>query len=144
MDLGSRNTRVFTWRGRYIKPTRFDGTSGFTRVKLLCTSSRLFIKPGNMLCNSKKEIKIADFGVRKIVVKSLDKCNSFTGTCAYMSPEKLDSEGEANGVTESFGLTILEILVAYFSLLPQRRHTPDRAAIICANHLKPLKNALRS
>ncbi|KAL1191747.1 Mitogen-activated protein kinase kinase 8 [Cardamine amara subsp. amara] len=130
MDLGSRNTRVFTWRGHYIKPTRFDGTSGFTRIKLLCTSSRLFIKPGNMLCNSKKEIKIADFGVRKIVVKSLDKCNSFTGTCAYMSPEKLDSEGEANGVTEedksnvyagdiwSFGLTILEILVAYFSLLP--------------------------
>ncbi|KAL1211819.1 Mitogen-activated protein kinase kinase 8 [Cardamine amara subsp. amara] len=99
------------------------------------------IKPGNLLRNSKEEIKIADFGVSKIMVKSLDKCNSFTGTCAYMSPERLNSE--ADGVTEedksnvyagdiwSYGLTMVEMLVGYFPLLPQG-HKPDRATIICA------------
>ncbi|EOA32938.1 hypothetical protein CARUB_v10016266mg [Capsella rubella] len=99
------------------------------------------IKPANLLRSSKEEVKIADFGVSKIVVKSLDKCNSFVGTYAYMSPERLDSEAE--GVTEedksnvyagdiwSFGLTMLEILVGYYPLLPQGR-IPDKTAITCA------------
>ncbi|XP_010417979.1 PREDICTED: mitogen-activated protein kinase kinase 8-like [Camelina sativa] len=99
------------------------------------------IKPANLLRSSKEEVKIADFGVSKIVAKSLNKCNSFVGTYAYMSPERLDSEAE--GVTEedrsnvyagdiwSFGLTMLEILVGYYPLLPQGQK-PDQAAIICA------------
>ncbi|KAG7624239.1 putative mitogen-activated protein kinase kinase 8 STE-STE7 family [Arabidopsis thaliana] len=94
------------------------------------------IKPANLLRSSKEEVKIADFGVSKIVVRSLNKCNSFVGTFAYMSPERLDSE--ADGVTEedksnvyagdiwSFGLTMLEILVGYYPMLP------DQAAIVCA------------
>ncbi|CAH8259550.1 unnamed protein product [Arabidopsis lyrata] len=99
------------------------------------------IKPANLLRSSKEEVKITDFGVSKIVVKSFNKCNSFVGTYAYMSPERLDSE--ADGVTEedksnvyagdiwSFGLTMLEILVGYYPMLPQGQK-PDQAAIICA------------
>ncbi|ESQ49427.1 hypothetical protein EUTSA_v10021961mg [Eutrema salsugineum] len=99
------------------------------------------IKPANLLRNSKQEVKIADFGVSKIVVKSLDKCNSFTGTCAYMSPERFDSEAagaeeesESNvyaGDIWSFGLTMLEILVGYFPLLPQGQKL-DWCTLMCA------------
>ncbi|CAH2054868.1 unnamed protein product [Thlaspi arvense] len=98
------------------------------------------IKPANLLRNSKGEVKIADFGVSKIMVKSLDKCNSFTGTCAYMSPERFDSEAadaeedKSNvyaGDVWSFGLTMLEILVGYFPLLPQG-HKPDWGTLMCA------------
>ncbi|VVA96671.1 unnamed protein product [Arabis nemorensis] len=98
------------------------------------------IKPANLLRNSKEEVKIADFGVSKVVVKSLNKCNSFAGTCAYMSPERVNSEADvaeedkANvyaGDIWSFGLTMLEILVGYFPLVPQGQK-PDLATLICA------------
>ncbi|CAA7015955.1 unnamed protein product [Microthlaspi erraticum] len=99
------------------------------------------IKPANLLRNSKEEVKIADFGVSKIMVKSLDKCNSFAGTCAYMSPERINSEDAVDteedksnvyaGDIWSFGLTMLEILVGYFPLLPKGQK-PDWATLMCA------------
>lgn len=99
------------------------------------------IKPANLLRNSKEEVKIADFGVSKIMVKSLDKCNSFAGTCAYMSPERINSEEAADteedksnvyaGDIWSFGLTMLEILVGYFPLLPKGQK-PDWATLMLA------------
>ncbi|CAN7107712.1 unnamed protein product [Brassica rapa subsp. narinosa] len=99
------------------------------------------IKPANLLRNSREEVKIADFGVSKIMVRSLDKSNTFTGTCAYMSPERFDSE--AADVSEedksnvyagdiwSFGLTMLEILVGHFPLLAHE-DKPDWATLMCA------------
>ncbi|CAN8269610.1 unnamed protein product [Cochlearia groenlandica] len=102
------------------------------------------IKPANLLRNSKQEVKIADFGVSKIMVKSLDKCNSFTGTCAYMSPERFDSdqarddeeeeEDKANvyaGDIWSFGVTMLELFLGYFPLLP-RGCKLDWPTLMCA------------
>lgn len=98
------------------------------------------IKPANLLRNSKEEVKIADFGVSKIMVKSLDKCNSFAGTCAYMSPERVNGEADVAeedksnvyaGDIWSFGLTMLEILLGYFPLLPQGEK-PDLATLMWA------------
>ncbi|KAJ8441754.1 hypothetical protein Cgig2_009183 [Carnegiea gigantea] len=58
------------------------------------------IKPANLLVNSNWEVKIADFGVGRIMGRTLDPCNSYVGTCAYMSPERFDPDrygGSYNG-----------------------------------------------
>ncbi|CAN8235070.1 unnamed protein product [Cochlearia groenlandica] len=98
------------------------------------------IKPANLLLNSKNEVKIADFGVSKILIRSLDSCNSYVGTCAYMSPERFDSESNGGGGGGgdvyagdiwSFGLMMLELLVGYFPLLPKGQR-PDWATLMCA------------
>ncbi|NP_001303227.1 mitogen-activated protein kinase kinase 9-like [Brassica napus] len=93
------------------------------------------IKPANLLLNSKGEVKIADFGVSKILVRSLDSCNSYVGTCAYMSPERFDSGGGSSDVYAgdiwSFGLMMLELLVGHFPLLPPGQR-PDWATLMCA------------
>ncbi|KAI5348674.1 hypothetical protein L3X38_001561 [Prunus dulcis] len=47
------------------------------------------IKPANVLVNSNMEVKIANFGVSKILCMTSDPCNSYVGTCAYMSPGKI-------------------------------------------------------
>ncbi|CAN8292642.1 unnamed protein product [Cochlearia groenlandica] len=101
------------------------------------------IKPANLLLNSRNEVKIADFGVSKIVSRSLDYCDSYVGTCAYMSPERFDSESNGDGVEGggssdvyagdiwSFGLMMLELLIGYFPLLPKGQR-PDWATLMCA------------
>lgn len=69
------------------------------------------IKPSNLLINEKGEVKIADFGASRIVAGG-DYGSS--GTCAYMSPERVDPEkwgfeevGFAGDVW-SLGVVVLE------------------------------------
>lgn len=95
------------------------------------------IKPANLLVNSKLDVKIADFGVGRILGRTLDPCNSYVGTCAYMSPERFDPDtygGNYNGYAAdiwSLGLTLMELYLGYFPfLLPGER--PDWATLMCA------------
>uniref|UniRef100_A0A2P2PKU5 mitogen-activated protein kinase kinase n=1 Tax=Rhizophora mucronata TaxID=61149 RepID=A0A2P2PKU5_RHIMU len=95
------------------------------------------IKPSNLLVNNKMEVKIADFGVSKIMCRTLDACNSYVGTCAYMSPERFDPDthgGNYNGYAGDIwglGLTLLELYLGHFPLLhPGQR--PDWATLMCA------------
>ncbi|CAO2820960.1 unnamed protein product [Amaranthus hypochondriacus] len=95
------------------------------------------IKPSNLLVNSKWEVKISDFGVGRIMGRTLDPCNSYVGTCAYMSPERFDPDtygGNYNGYAGdiwSLGLTLMELFLGYFPLiLPGER--PDWATLMCA------------
>ncbi|XP_043705113.1 mitogen-activated protein kinase kinase 9-like [Telopea speciosissima] len=79
------------------------------------------IKPSNLLVNQKMEVKIADFGLSKMMShnNTLQRCDSFVGTCAYMSPERLDQctyDGYAADIW-SFGLTLMELYVGHFPLL---------------------------
>lgn len=95
------------------------------------------IKPANLLVNSQMEVKISDFGVSKIMCRSLDPCNSYVGTCAYMSPERFDPETYGqnyNGYAAdiwSLGLTMLELYMGHFPLLPEGQR-PDWATLMCA------------
>ncbi|KAM7250699.1 hypothetical protein ACFE04_022582 [Oxalis oulophora] len=95
------------------------------------------IKPSNLLVNEKMEIKIADFGVSKIMCRTLDACNSYVGTCAYMSPERFDPDsngGNYNGYSGdiwSLGLTLLELYVGHFPFLPPGQK-PDWSTLMCA------------
>ncbi|PIA63810.1 hypothetical protein AQUCO_00201265v1 [Aquilegia coerulea] len=95
------------------------------------------IKPSNLLVNSKMEVKIADFGVSKIMCRSLDPCDSYVGTCAYMSPERFDPDtygSNYNGYAGdiwSLGLTLVELYVGHFPFSPPGQK-PDWASLMCA------------
>ncbi|KAH7404891.1 hypothetical protein KP509_15G048700 [Ceratopteris richardii] len=97
------------------------------------------IKPSNLLINHKKEIKIADFGVSTILASTLAPCNSFVGTCAYMSPERFDPDshgGNYSGYAAdiwSLGLTLLECATGHFPFLSpgQQADWPTLMLAIC-------------
>ena len=95
------------------------------------------IKPANLLVNKNMKVKIADFGVSKIMYRTLDACNSYVGTCAYMSLERFypDSHGSNyngySGDIWSLGLTMLELYIGHFPFLPAGQK-PDWATLMCA------------
>lgn len=99
------------------------------------------IKPSNLLVNEKGEVKIADFGVSHVVEGRFNEGNEPNeGTCAYMSPERVDLErwgGENGGIDEfagdvwSLGVVMLECLLGHFPFIgPEQR--PDWATLVCA------------
>lgn len=47
------------------------------------------MKPGNILLNSRGEVKISDFGLSAELDSTKEMCATFVGTHAYMSPERL-------------------------------------------------------
>ncbi|RZS00732.1 hypothetical protein BHM03_00030486 [Ensete ventricosum] len=95
------------------------------------------IKPANLLINAAGEVKIADFGVGKVLRRSLDPCDSYVGTCAYMSPERFDSESHGGDYDPyaadvwSLGLAVLELHRGHFPLLPEGAR-PDWATLMVA------------
>ncbi|KAI4382019.1 hypothetical protein MLD38_008031 [Melastoma candidum] len=94
------------------------------------------IKPSNLLVDSKKRVKIADFGVSRILSQTMDPCNSSVGTIAYMSPERINTDlnhGQYDGYAGdiwSFGLSILEFYLGRFPLTVGRQG--DWASLMCA------------
>ncbi|GAB2292689.1 Mitogen-activated protein kinase kinase 9 [Dionaea muscipula] len=96
------------------------------------------IKPANLLVNGPSmEVKIADFGVSRIMARTLDPCDSYVGTCAYMSPERFDPDtyganydGYAGDIW-SLGLTLMELYLGHFPFLSPGQ-VPDWAALMCA------------
>lgn len=96
------------------------------------------IKPSNLLVNDKGEVKIADFGVSHVVEGRFEATDFNAGTCAYMSPERVDPErwggenaDEFAGDVWSLGVVMLECLLGHFPLIgPGQR--PDWATLMCA------------
>ncbi|KAK9060547.1 hypothetical protein SSX86_021251 [Deinandra increscens subsp. villosa] len=94
------------------------------------------IKPSNLLINSKKQVKIADFGVSRILAQTMDPCNSSVGTIAYMSPERINTDlnhGKYDGYAGdiwSFGVSILEFHLGRFPFAVGRQG--DWASLMCA------------
>ncbi|KAK7252502.1 hypothetical protein RIF29_36483 [Crotalaria pallida] len=98
------------------------------------------IKPSNLLVNDKGEVKIADFGVSHVVEGRFDGCELSAGTCAYMSPERVDPERWGGGEEDrdefagdvwSMGVVMLECFLGHFPLIgPGQR--PDWATLMCA------------
>ncbi|GLJ46616.1 hypothetical protein SUGI_0982220 [Cryptomeria japonica] len=97
------------------------------------------IKPSNLLLNRKQEVKIADFGVSRILSQTLDPCNTYVGTCAYMSPERFDPDsygGRYDGYAGdiwSLGLSLLECFTGHFPFLApgQKADWPTLMCAIC-------------
>lgn len=78
------------------------------------------IKPSNLLINNRNQVKIADFGVSRILAQTMDPCNSSVGTIAYMSPERINTDlnqGKYDayaGDIWSLGVSILEFYMGRF------------------------------
>ncbi|KAL1538016.1 Dual specificity mitogen-activated protein kinase kinase 4 [Salvia divinorum] len=78
------------------------------------------IKPSNLLINSRRLVKIADFGVSRVLAQTMDPCNSSVGTIAYMSPERINTDlnhGQYDGYAGdiwSLGVSILEFYLGKF------------------------------
>lgn len=95
------------------------------------------IKPSNLLINGKGEVKIADFGVSDVVAGACEACDSYMGTCAYMSPERFDPErwgGDSSdgfaGDVWSLGVVVLQCLMGRFPLIGPGQK-PDWATLMC-------------
>lgn len=94
------------------------------------------IKPSNLLINSRHQVKIADFGVSRILEQTMDPCNSSVGTIAYMSPERINTdlnEGRYDGCAGdiwSVGVSILEFYLGRFPFNVGRQG--DWASLMCA------------
>lgn len=76
------------------------------------------IKPSNILVSSQGMVKIADFGVSKQISGTI--ANSFTGTQAYLAPERIRGN-HCTPVSDVWGvgLTVVEIATAKFAFPPE-------------------------
>ncbi|KAJ7952022.1 Mitogen-activated protein kinase kinase [Quillaja saponaria] len=99
------------------------------------------IKPSNLLINARRQVKIADFGVSRVLEQTMDPCNSSVGTIAYMSPERINTDlnhGKYDGYAGdiwSFGVSILEFYLGRFPFAVGRQG--DWASLMCAICMSP-------
>ncbi|KAL6637036.1 hypothetical protein ACP70R_024608 [Stipagrostis hirtigluma subsp. patula] len=101
------------------------------------------IKPANLLVSRAGQVKLADFGIAKVVSRAGDgdHCAAYEGTAAYMSPERFDTERLRDGHGDradpyaadvwSLGVTLLELVMGRYPLLPAGQR-PTWAALMCA------------
>ncbi len=70
------------------------------------------VKADNIMVNSKKQVKVMDFGLAKLKGSlKLTKTSSTVGTLAYMAPEQLQGgEVDARSDIFSFGVVLYEML----------------------------------
>jgi len=72
------------------------------------------LKPANLMLNSRLQIKLADFGIARVVTDSVSRITmrqGTSGTLVYMSPQQLD--GHPSNPTDdlySVGATLFELL----------------------------------
>ncbi|KAF3777119.1 Mitogen-activated protein kinase kinase 5 [Nymphaea thermarum] len=112
-----------------------EGLNYLHRVKKIVHRD---IKPSNLLTNARRDcVKIADFGVSRILAQTMDPCRSSVGTIAYMSPERINTdlnEGNYDGSAGdiwSLGLSILECYLGRFPLAVRQTDWATLMNAIC-------------
>ncbi|KAE8712485.1 Mitogen-activated protein kinase kinase 7 [Hibiscus syriacus] len=137
MDAGTLDT-VLRNKGTFSEPELAHITRQILKGLSYLHSHKIIhrdLKPSNLLVNKKMEVKIADFGVSKIMSRTLEACNSYVGTCAYMSPERFDPDANGGnydgflGDIWSLGLTLMELYVGHFPYIPAGQK-PDWATLM--------------
>ncbi len=64
------------------------------------------IKPGNIMLAEGGKVKVADFGVAKILSQQITKTDIVMGTPSYMSPEQIESK-TLDGRSDQFALGVI-------------------------------------
>ncbi|KAL5569585.1 hypothetical protein UlMin_026160 [Ulmus minor] len=92
------------------------------------------IKPSNLLINSRKMVKIADFGFSQVLAQSTN-CYLLVGKISYMCPERINpdiNQGQRDsypGDIWSLGVCILEFYLGRFPFPVGRKE--DLASLMC-------------
>jgi serine/threonine protein kinase len=91
------------------------------------------MKPGNILLNSRGEVKISDFGLSAELDSTKEMCATFIGTHAYMSPERLGGKpySFASDIW-SLGITLVECALGQF---PYTAYTGSNYFVVGAQRL---------
>ncbi|KAF7047519.1 hypothetical protein CFC21_056442 [Triticum aestivum] len=124
----SRRPRSRRWRRR-----RCPGLAYLHARRIV----HLDVKPANLLASTAGEVKVADFGIARVLARAGDHCTSYAGTSAYMSPERFDPEAHGGHYDPyaadvwSLGVTLLELFMGRYPLLPAGQR-PSWAALMCA------------
>jgi serine/threonine protein kinase/dipeptidyl aminopeptidase/acylaminoacyl peptidase len=73
------------------------------------------IKSGNIMVNTKNQVKVMDFGLAKLKGSlKISKTSSTIGTLAYMAPEQIEGEEvDARSDIFSFGIVLYEMLTGH-------------------------------
>lgn len=64
--------------------------NGLCYLHLVAKQAHLDVKPENILINNDGMLKLTDFGISKDFNNSQELMNTFVGTMAYMSPERIE------------------------------------------------------
>eukprot|EP00415_Alexandrium_ostenfeldii_P001518 UN1518 len=81
------------------------------------------IKPGNILHNSRGEVKLTDFGIAKKMDDGMaSMAKTFVGTTIYMSPERLLGEDY------SYGADVWSLGMTYYELATGKYPFPDTSS----------------
>lgn len=91
MDVGALNSLVKA-RGPLPEPVLAGMTFQILwALAYLRVEKRLHrdLKPSNILINSSGHVKLSDFGLSAELQNSIGMAATFTGTCRYMSPERI-------------------------------------------------------
>lgn len=73
------------------------------------------VKPGNLLLNSRGQVKLADFGVARKLGGTSDLSRTFVGTVGYMSPERIQGlRYNAKADIWGFGLSLMACALGRF------------------------------
>lgn len=115
MDCGTLNEFVDT-HGRtlpedFIRHFAFQLTQGLHYLKQSHMLHR-DIKPENILVNHKGSVKIADFGLAKILINSLQRTDTYRGTKSFMAPERMECTGTYGYSAEVWSLGLCLVYCA--------------------------------
>jgi len=74
------------------------------------------IKPDNILVNTEGFVKLSDFGITCQLESTINNmANTFVGTQAYMSPERMEGEQyNYEGDIWSVGIVLVELMTGKF------------------------------
>ena len=106
------------WQGGWCGGGAGGGGAPTTRCRravVLLLQVHRDMKPGNILLNSRGEVKISDFGLSAELDSTKEMCATFIGTHAYMSPERLGGKpySFASDIW-SLGITLVECALGQF------------------------------